>query len=243
MSKVLIFDLETGPNLAYVWGKYQQDVIAFNHEWELLSVAYKWLGEKQTYAFGQDKFSEEIVVQRLHQLFEEADVLVAHNGDRFDVPMANAKFIQFGLNPPSFYKTVDTKKEAKKRFRFNSNKLDDLGNLLGVGHKLSTGGFTLWLDCLEGKQEAWKKMLRYNKQDVILLEKVYLKLRPWMDNHPALNLIDEVSDGCPKCGSTKLHRRGYRYTKVSKQQRYQCQNCGGWCSSRFSTRSDVQFVN
>lgn len=243
MSRILIYDLETGPNLAYTWGKYQQDVLEFEKEWQLLSVAYKWLGEKEVHAFGGDKFTEEILVTRLHQLFSEADIVIAHNGDNFDQRMANAKFIEYGLTPPEPYKSIDTKKVAKKYFRFNSNKLDDLGRVLGLGRKIQTGGFSLWMGCLMGDQKSWDKMLRYNKQDVKLLEKIYLKLRPWIDNHPGINIIDNIIDGCPKCGSRKLHRRGVRHTKVATTQRFQCQKCGGWSHSRLSTRSGVEIVN
>jgi hypothetical protein len=81
MTKILIYDIETTPNLAYVWGKWQQDVIQFKQEWTLLSFSYKWLDEKKTIAVGQDNFTEEALVLRLHQLFSEADVLIAHNGD------------------------------------------------------------------------------------------------------------------------------------------------------------------
>lgn len=243
MARILVYDIETSPNLGFVWGKWQQNVIAFESEWELLSFSYKWLGEKEVIAVGRDKFSEEVLVARLHSLFSEADIVIAHNGDKFDQRMANAKFIQFGMTPPSPYKSIDTLKVARKYFRFNSNKLDDLGKLFKVGQKVNTGGFDLWLGCMNNDPKAWKKMLQYNKQDVILLEKVYYKLRPWMDNHPGINLLDGKTDGCPKCGSLKLIKRGTRYTKVSISQRFKCSKCGGWSHSRQSLRSDVKYVN
>lgn len=244
MAKILIYDIETSPNLAYVWGKWQQDVIAFQSEWELLSWSAKWLGEKKTIDVGRNQFSEEVLVRRLHQLFDEADIVIAHNGDQFDQKMMNAKYIQFGLQPPSPYRSIDTKKVAKRYFRFNSNKLDDLGALLGLGRKVQTGGFSLWLGCMNNDTKAWKTMLRYNRQDVLLLEKVYLKLRPWIENHPALNVIDDIQNGCPKCGSTKMHRRGTRkVNKTTTVQRYQCQKCGGWSQGRSTERAHVQYVN
>jgi len=242
--KILVFDIETTPNLGYVWGKWQQDVIEYQSEWTMLCFAYKWLGEKKTIAVGQNKFSEEILVRRLHSLFEEADIIIAHNGNSFDVKMCNAKFIEFGLDPPSFYKSIDTKLVAKKYFRFNSNKLDDLGRILGLGRKIQTGGFELWKGCMEGNRAAWAKMLKYNTQDVLLLEKVYLKLRPWIDNHPAINLlVDNLVDGCPKCGG-ELHKRGTRkYNKTTVVQRYKCTKCGGWSQARKSESVPVKVVN
>lgn len=242
-AKFLFYDLETGPNLAYVWGKYQQDVIAFKEEWELLSFSYKWLGEKETYAIGRNTHTEEELVKVLHGLFDTADTVIAHNGDSFDQKMANAKFIQFGLTPPSPYRSIDTKKVAKRYFRFTSNKLDDLGSRLGLGRKVETGGFSLWLGCMAGDEKAWKKMLRYNKQDTKLLERIYLKFRPWIENHPAINILEGV-DGCPKCGSNKLEKRGTRkVNKTSTVQRYRCKNCGGWCQSRQNIQANITYVN
>lgn len=243
MSRVLVYDIETSPNLAYVWGKYQQDVIAFKQEWELLSFSWKWLGESKVYAVGRNGYDEETLVLRLHELFTQADVVIAHNGDKFDQKKCNAKFLEYSLDPPSPYKSVDTLKVAKRYFKLNSNKLDDIGSILGVGRKVQTGGFSLWLGCMENDPKAWVKMLRYNKQDVVLLEKIYLKLRPWMDNHPALNVIDDRPQSCPKCGHSKLEARGWAVTKVAKRRRFQCQSCGGWSQSRNSVRTDVQFVN
>lgn len=242
--KILVFDIETTPNLGYVWGKWQQDVIEYQTEWTMLCFAYKWLGERKVVAAGQNKFSEEILVRRLHSLFEEADIVIAHNGNSFDVKMCNAKFIEYGLNPPSFYKSIDTKLVAKKYFRFNSNKLDDLGNILGLGRKIQTGGFQLWKGCMSGDKASWAKMLKYNIQDVVLLEKIYLKMRPWMDNHPAINLLVDKPDACPKCGKGPLHKRGTtKTTKVGIFQRYQCQSCGGWSQSRKSEKTTVNYVN
>lgn len=243
MANILFYDIETTPNLAYVWGKYQQDVIAFEHEWELLCFSYKWMGSRNTIVVGQDQFTEQELVEFMHRLFEEADIVIAHNGDNFDQRMMNAKFLQFGLNPPSHYKSVDTKKVAKKYFRFNSNKLDDLGNLLGLGRKVQTGGFELWMGCMRGDVKSWATMKTYNKQDVELLEKIYLKLRPWIDNHPSLAMLDNRPDACPKCGHEVLQSRGVRHTKVSTYTRYQCQGCGGWCQSRKAEKSEIKFTN
>ena len=149
----------------------------------------------------------------------------AHNGDKFDIKMANSFFIKYGLTPPSPYKSIDTLKIAKKIFRFNSNKLNDLGEYLGIGKKINTGGFQLWLRCLRGEKSAWAKMKRYNKQDVVLLEKVYNKLVPWDNSNTEMGFV------CPICGSTNLQKRGWNINKIYKSQRYQCRDCGRWSQS------------
>lgn len=234
--RVLLFDIETMANIAYVWGKYEQNVIEYDQHWYMLTFAWKWLGEKKTHVLGLDDFKgykkgspdDRQLVQALWKLFDEADVVIAHNGKSFDVKKSNSRFAKYGMNPPSPYKVIDTKIEAKKYLKQDSNKLDDLGDYFGIGRKINTGGFELWLGCESGDVQAWSKMKKYNIQDVILLEKVYLHLLPWMTTHPNWNLINETNNSCPNCGSSSIMKRGFSITRTSKFQRYQCKECGAW---------------
>jgi hypothetical protein len=159
----------------------------------------------------------------------KADVVVAHNGIDFDFKVINGRLLFHELAPPKPYRTIDTKREVKKVSRFNSNKLDDLGKLLLNERKIKTD-FDLWLDwldCINGKQKAWNRMLAYNKKDVELLERIYLKLRPWMKTHPNLTLF--VPDAkCPKCGSEKIRYDRFVTTNTRTYQAFQCKDCGGW---------------
>lgn len=235
--KILLYDIETAPNLGYIWGKYEQNVLEFEREWYMLTFAYKWLGEKSVSAYSlpdfpryaRDPEDDKYLVTELWKLMDAADIVIGHNSDSFDNKKTYARFIAHGMNPPAPFKTVDTKKAAKRYFNFNSNKLDDLGNYFGLGRKIQTGGFDLWKRCMEGDASAWKKMVNYNKQDVALLEKVYLKLLPWIGNHVNVNVYSEETHACPKCGSDKMQRRGFNYTKTGRRQQYQCQACKGWC--------------
>ena len=236
--KILLFDIETAPNLGYVWGKWEQDVVSFKEHWYMLSFAYKWLGEKQTHVvslpdfklYKKDKANDRELVNKLWELFNEADVLIAHNGDEFDVKKVNSRFIQHGMVPPKPFQTIDTKKVAKRYFKFDSNNLDDLGQYLGLGRKLQTGGFDLWLGCISGDKESWKRMCNYNKQDVVLLEQVYLKLRPWMTNHPNMNLLTGEAHTCPNCGCLKVSKQGFKRSRTGIRQQYKCGDCGAWSS-------------
>jgi DNA polymerase elongation subunit (family B) len=245
--KILLFDLETAPNLAYVWDKYEQDVIAFHTERFLLSVAWKFADEKTVHALGlpdfkgykKDPNDDKELVKKLHQLFCEADIVVAHNGSKFDVRMANAFFVRHQLPPPSPYKVVDTLLVARRYYRFNSNRLDDLGKYLGLGEKKQTNGFALWKGCLSGDKTSWKKMLEYNKQDVVLLEKVYLTLRPWMTNHPNINALEGKPDACPTCGSKHIQSRGVGCNTTRVYTKFQCLDCRHWFSSLKTVASGV----
>lgn len=239
-KKILLLDIETSPNLGYIWGKYEQDVISFKEEWIMLCFSVKWLGDKKTEVYAlpdfkgyeKDRFNDEKLVRKLWEYLNEADIVIAHNGDSFDVKKSNARFIYHRVEPPAPYKTIDTLKVARKYFKFNSNKLDDLGQHLGLGKKEETGGFKTWLGCMNGDSKVWSVMKKYNKQDVILLERVYLRLRSWMTNHPNMNLINATTNHCPICGHDKVQKRGFSLLKNGGRQKYQCKSCGGWSQGR-----------
>jgi uncharacterized protein YprB with RNaseH-like and TPR domain len=232
-KKILLFDIETTPLISYTWGIWEQDVIEVKEEWYMLCFAYKWLGEKKTHVVGlpdfkgykKDMKDDYHVVKKLHELFEQAEVIIAHNGDAFDIKKANSRFIFHGMDPTHPFKTIDTLKLARNRFKFDSNKLDYLGQILKLGRKLPHTGKHLWFGCMEGHLPSWKLMKAYNIQDVVLLEKVYLKLRGWANGGPNMNMVFGTVFNCPKCGSSHMKKNGWRYTNTVYYQRYQCFNC------------------
>lgn len=232
--KILIFDIETSPMKAYVWRMWKQSVNLDHviHDWYVICWSAKWLYANEV--LGDVLTPEEAcqeddkrVVTSLWKLFNEADIVVAHNGNKFDIPKMNARFIQQGLPPTTPYYSIDTCAIARKQFGFSSNKLDALAEYFGFAHKLDTE-FELWKKCMEGDQKSLDYMLKYNKRDVTLLEEVYLRLRPWIKGHPnCANYIDSKVPICSNCGSknlTKLEGQ-YYYTSVGKYQLYRCQ-CG-----------------
>jgi hypothetical protein len=245
--KIVFWDLENSPNVGYAWGKWQQNIIEFVSEWKLLSFSVKYQGGKQFtkcladyegYAPGE--LDDEPLVRELWTHLDAADVLIAHNGDRFDMRKAYTRCIELGLDPPQPSLTIDTLKQAKKHFAWNSNKLDDLGRRLGVGRKGKTGGFDLWRECMAGDRKAWNRMKRYNAQDVRLLEKVYERIRPFMRQHPNLNVILNRVEGCPKCGGTDITQRGYTYTSTGRSKRMQCQTCKAYSSGRHTKTTEIR---
>ena len=233
-TKILLFDIETSPLISYTWGLWEQNVIDVKQEWFIMSVAWKWLGEKTTHVealpdldlYKKDRTNDLGLIIKLHELFDEADIIIGHNGDQFDIKKVQSRFLYHKMKPVSPFKTIDTLKIARKYFKFDSNKLNYLSKVLGIGQKVKTGGFDLWLDCLSGDKKAWSLMKTYNKQDVVLLEKVYLKLRPWMTSGTKIN-INKYE--CQSCGSSKIQRRGPSVCGGGIiRQRLQCQECGKW---------------
>lgn len=238
--KILYWDVETAPLLSRVWSRYEANSIYVEEDWYMLSFAYKWDHEKKAHCkslidyplYKKDPENDLELIKDLWKLLDEASVVIHHNGDRFDLKKANSKIIQHGLRPYSPLKTIDTLKEARKHFSFSSNRLNDLGEILGLGGKFEHSGYSMWKGCLEGDMKAWESMIKYNKRDVILLEDVYKALRPWTTS---TNLGLQVDDGelkCPKCGSDKIQKRGFSYSNSGKYQRFQCCSCGGWSRGR-----------
>jgi DNA polymerase elongation subunit (family B) len=232
--KVAFFDIETAPYLAWVWEKYETNVIEFERSNYMLCFSYKWLGSPKVYTFSladfpgyrKDMRNDKALVVELWKLMSEADIIVAHNGDNFDIKKSNERFIVHGLPPPPNSKTVDTLKLARRNFKFASNKLDDIAKDLSLGRKLPHTGFHLWKGCMNGDAAAWALMKKYNRQDVVLLERVYLRFRPWAKNHPNVAIYQAI-DACPNCGG-KRQKRGYTFSQSRKKHRLQCVECGAW---------------
>ncbi len=232
--KVLLFDIEVSLSKGYFFDLWKEgNIVEIESSWYMLSFAYKWLDKKKVHVAALPHFPgyvknpscDKRLVTELHKLLCEADVVVAHNGDRFDIRKANARFIAHGLQPPSPYKTVDTLKIARRYFKFDSNRLDDLGAYLGVGRKKATTGKALWLGCMAGDLRCWEQMADYNKQDTLLLEAVYNKLKAWHKTHPNLTYFTRA-EACPVCQWKKLRRDGFEYLASGKRQRMECTSCG-----------------
>lgn len=236
--RVLIWDIETTHNIVASFQLRDEYTPHTNiiQERYIVCACWKWLGEKKIYSvstlddakrYAKNPHDDYHVVKTLHSLIEEADVIVAHNGDSFDTKYFMTRALFHGLKPIPPVASVDTYKVAKAKFMFNSNRLDYLGKFLGFGGKKSTPA-GLWLDVLKGSKKAIKVMVDYNKRDVDLLEKVFLKLRPYMPHHINNQLFGKV--GCPRCGSHKVQRRGLHRAISRVYQRWQCQadGCGGW---------------
>ncbi len=233
--KVLIFDIETAPIIAYVWGLWENNV-ALNQihtDWHILSWSAKWLHENKIMYMDQrdaKKIEDDThILIGIWKLLDEADIVITQNGKAFDSKKLNARFVLQGLRPPSPYRHIDTFLIAKKHFAFTSNKLEYMSKKLGVkytklDHK-KFPGFELWKECLAGNPKAWKEMEKYNKHDVLSLEEVYKALIPW-DNTINFNTYYNDNNTRCTCGSTDIQKHGLRVTTKGKYQRYHCMDCG-----------------
>jgi hypothetical protein len=232
-SKILLLDIETLPNEGLMWGTYKQNVLEIRQHTTVCSYSAKWLGGPHITRAIPDTKHKHVrddyrLVGELWHLLDEAEIVIAHYGDGFDLPTLRARFAAHQLNPPSPWRSIDTKKISSKLFYWGgSHKLDHICHYLGIGTKMDTGGWSLWKNCLANDPDAWAKMKLYNAHDITLLEGLYLRLRPWMVDHPAVGGLKE----CPKCGSAKMQSRGLARSKTRTYNRFQCQDCGGWSRS------------
>lgn len=238
--RILLIDIETSPIIAHVW---QMSLWNTNirpeqiiKDTNILSFAAKWLDEDkiiyEDLSKKRDKSDDAPLLKSIWKLLDEADIVIVQNGVAFDIPTIKARMVAKNLPPMSGFKTVDTCKVARKHFNFSSNKLEFLARALNCKvqkhEHQKFPGLSLWLECIRGNRAAWKEMREYNIGDVLSLEEIYMKMRPWMPQHPNVGIyLHSDEPVCPKCGS-KVESRGTRYTEYAHYRQYHCLNkeCG-----------------
>lgn len=233
--KKLVIDCETSPNLAYIWGLWNQNVGLNQIEktGSVISFAAKWHGAKKVMFYSDHHDGHEEMVKAAHELLSEADALIHYNGKAFDVKHLQREFLLADLPPAAPHVDIDLLQTVRRQFKFPSNKLTHVSEALGIGKKTPHTGFDLWRDCMMGDDKAWALMKKYNIQDVRLTEELYDKLLPWIPNHPNVSLYDDRPDACPRCGATgTMEASGMRRTKTMQYRRYRCIECSSWCKGR-----------
>ncbi len=233
--KILFIDVESAADIAASFGRFKvnlsQDNIIREGGW-LLSVAWRWNDEEQVNALTLTpqesvQMQDSRLLATIFDLMEQADFVVAHNADRFDIPLIKARMAINGFSAPRKVRVIDTLKIAKQ-MKFNSNKLDSLGEVLGVGRKLSHSGIKLWIDCQAGYKDALKTMRDYNVQDVELLYKVYHQIKHFDNKAPNMAAYyQDDKERCPVCGSEHVELTGNTIlTNLSKFEEVHCTSCG-----------------
>lgn len=228
----LFFDVETSPNIGLFWSagyKLNIDYSNIIKERAIICICYKWEGERKVHSLHWDrKQDDKAMLKAFIKVANEADELIGHNGDRYDLPWLRTRALFHRLPMFPKYTTTDTLKVARSKFRFNSNRLDYIGQFLGLGKKIQTE-FSLWKDILLNKcPVAMNKMVEYCQGDVRLLEKIYRELRNHVEpkqHYGSLYLSNK--EGCPECGSENLAPVITRATPAGTIKRqYRCRKCG-----------------
>lgn len=251
--KIILFDLETLPNLSEalkVWtqlsqypGKTMKATIT-----SIICAGWKQLGEKKTHCINAWDFKEwkrdvnndKRVCEEIYEVLKDADAVITHNGARFDWKYLQTRLLINGLPVLDKIPHVDTCLVARKNLLSFNNKLGYLGEWLVSDNKLENGGWDLWIKTWHRDEKAMRLMVKYCKQDVKLLEKVFEKLRPFIKNLPNRNQFKSVEkyikgeSVCPTCGSPDLQSYGWRRTKTMAYRRLRCNHCGSY--SRTDTK-------
>jgi DNA polymerase elongation subunit (family B) len=226
--KILTIDIETAPNTVHTWGLFKQNV-SVNQIVEpgyILCFAAKWLGDKEVISRSKWEHGYKEMLQVASDLITEADAIVTKNGKRFDLPWLQGEFIRNGVALPPPTTHIDLEETVRKQFRFASNKLEYIAPYLGVGRKVKHEGFELWTKVIDGNPTAQRKMMRYCVGDVRVTERLYLKIRPGIVNHPHMGFTPKRE--CGACGSAKVHVSKWRRTRAMRIQQLHCQSCGSY---------------
>lgn len=253
--RILAFDVENLPNITSTFKLFDTNISHTNiiENQSLISISWKFIGkgcksgiQSVSIADDPERFKDDIyddyhVAKTFHEVLNSKDdfVLMGHNLDRFDIKKFNTSALKHGLCAVPERQSIDTLKQARRKFKLDSNKLDYLARFLGVGEKIQTGGFQLWNDIVQAKypavgkkadpektKEAMRRMVLYNKHDVRLLIAVYEKMKGWI-KIPNWTLYNNVVVGCTKCGSKTFCSNGHRYTQTGKHRRFWCKSHKG----------------
>jgi uncharacterized protein YprB with RNaseH-like and TPR domain len=229
--KRLFFDIETSPNIGLFWTSGYKLNISHDSiikERAIICICYKWAGEDKIYSLQWDNNQDDKkLLEKFILVANEADEIVGHNGDRFDLPWIRTRCLYHRIPVFPNYTTLDTLKSARSKFKFNSNKLDYIAKFLGIGQKTHTG-YDLWKKVvLDKDKESLEYMVEYCKNDVELLEKVYNEMStyiPAKTHHGILNGGEKYS--CPECGSENMKFSKKRYSALGTPRiQLQCEDC------------------
>lgn len=241
--KILTFDIETIPLQTYNWSLFDEprSLDRLVQDWAVFSAAAKWLGERKVmYSDTQEKphYADDYdLMVWLRDLLDEADIVVGQNVQKFDMRKVRARMIHHRLRPFREPAVVDTMLMAKEVAAFTSNRLEYL-SMLTDEHKSKHEkypGFSMWLGVMNNDPGAWAECKKYNKQDVVATEKLYLRLRPWVRKHPNMaHYFEGDEKRCPRCGSLNITEGDIIHCGVSTYRAFECTDCGGHSRTRFT---------
>jgi DNA polymerase elongation subunit (family B) len=224
----LYFDIETSPCLGWFWRPgYNLNINPGNvlEHARIICICYKWEGKKTVYSLSWDnnKCDKQMLIDFV-KVLDSADEIVGHNSDKFDIKWIRTRCLFHNIPMMPEYTSLDTLKEARKGFLFPSNRLDAIGKYTGVGKKIKTTE-DLWIDAwYKSSKKALRQMVTYCKQDVVLLEDVHQKLKPYTK---AKNRFFADITQCPNCGSERLGVNAYKITSAgARYVQLQCKDCG-----------------
>lgn len=242
-AKILVLDIETKYMLMEGWGLFNQNfsVDQIAEDWSILSYSAKWYDSDEVMYSDVTEKTEDDLLQELHDLLDEADFVIAHNGRRFDLKKIRARMVTRGFKPYSPVRVIDTLEIAKTEFAFTSNKLLYLTRLLCRKHQKSShakfAGHSLWKEFVKGNPEAIQEMREYNIIDVVSLQELYDIIAPWSSKLPVFEMYnDEIN-------LDNWEQDGYHYSNLGKYVRYRHRVTGQYRRGRTNLLDKDQKAN
>lgn len=232
--KRLFWDIEVSPNVVLAFRAGFD--LTINHdaiisERKVICIGFKWEGDKKRTVLRWDKNQDDkAMLEEFLEIAEEADEMVHHFGDKFDLPWFRTRCLFHRLKPLPLFKTVDTKMLASKHFYFNSNKLDYISKYLGHGGKEKME-FDDWKDIVMLKcPKALDKMCHYCGIDVVRLEEVYHDLKFCVKPKTHAGVVAGLGKWtCPRDGSKNVFISKVKVSAAGTvSYQMQCKECGGY---------------
>jgi len=227
----LFFDVEVSPNVGLFWeAGYKKNIDTSNiiTERAIICICWKWEDDKEVQFVNWDsKQCDKALLQKFIKVINESDEAIGHNGDRFDLAWIRTRCLFHKIEMFPTYKTIDTLKVSRSKFKFNSNRLNYIAQFLGIGSKIKTD-YNLWKDIVLHKcKKSMDKMIKYCQMDVILLEKVYKKLSGHIESKTHYGVRFGGDRGsCPECGSDELIRAATCISATgTKKVKFKCKTC------------------
>lgn len=229
--KILLFDIEVTPNVVYTWTCGYNLTIgpdSIVQEREIICISYKWLDEKKVHTLKFDMMKksdrDKRLLKKFKEIYAQADSVVAHNGKNFDIKWVNTRLLFYRLGPLPAVHVCDTLTEARRAFKFNSNKLDYIAKFIGSQGKDHVG-YDCWKAIMNKNKAALNKMVKYCERDILEMEQVYKELQPYIKTLSS-HAVTGDREACPSCSNKRVQRYGYYFTATGKHQKYKCTGCG-----------------
>jgi len=247
-ASLFAYDIEQSANIIAAWGVFEQNAIKVLQHRQTITVSWVWLGKvpkgeaksgtvslPDFPMYDKDPYNNIQLIKFVLRKMEKAHIVAGHNNGKYDNKRINTDIIKHDLTPPPPHKIMDSLRVVRKYFGFNMNSLKALCEFLGLPRKIETGGYQLWDDCAlmdrsERCMKAWAKMSRYCAGDMTSWMALYLRIRPWDQNHPVMRVREDSNRNppCPACHKRNLISRGFNINRSGKTPRLQCSACGHW---------------
>ena len=237
--RILYYDIETTPLMAYVWRCGKQVVrhpqlVKGQDTYNIICITYCWNDGKPAKALTWDYKTQDCtqMIEQFDKIIQQADITIGKNSDSFDVKHINTQRMIAGLPglPEWSMYTDDLQKQMKKHFYLPSYTLDYFSEMLGLGGKIKME-FADWIHIVEqtrgeGKKR-FEKMVTYGKKDVEDTRAIW----EHCEKHFTPRFNTAILNGghsCKTCGSNNIRKNGTRFTGTTKYQSFYCNDHGGY---------------